>query len=131
MKQDTMGDVVVSYGNKVYVWGADNNWDKTPIKQFNNVCWGSSIEFLDGDFLLRGGKEGQLGFIDYTQTGCDVYPIIMGLHSDRIYAMQRIAKNIVITVSNDEYLKVIHPIYRKCYLKFEARDSLYALTYFY
>ena len=131
MKQHMRGDVVVSYNDEVKVWGAANNWDKTPIKQFNNVCWGSSIEFLDGDLLLRGGKEGQLGFIDYTQTGCDVYPIIMGLHSYRIYAMQRIAKNIVITVSNDEYLKVIHPIYRRCYLKFEARDSLYALTYFY
>ena len=131
MKQDTMGDVVVSYGNKVYVWGAANNWDKTPIKQFNNVCWGSSIEFLSGDFLLRGGKEGQLGFIDYTQTGCDVYSIIVGLHLNYINVIQRIAKNIVITASNDGYLKVIHPIYRKCYLKYKARESFFALAYFY
>ena len=34
MKQHMRGDVVVSYGNKVYVWGADNNWGKDPIKQF-------------------------------------------------------------------------------------------------
>ena len=131
MKQHMRGDVVVSYKINVKVWGAANNWDNTPIKQFNNVCWGSSIEFLNGDLLLRGGDEGQLEFIDYTQTGCKVYPIIMRLHSDRIYVIQRIAKNIVVTASGDRYLKVIHPIYRICYLKFKVKGHLKALAYFY
>ena len=129
MKQHMRGDVVVSHKDQVRVWGAANNWGNTPIKQFD--VKGRSIEFLSGDLLLRGGEEGQLEFIDYTQTGCDVYPIIMGLHSGFVTAIQRIAKNIVITASNDGYLKVIHPIYRKCYLKFNARFILYALAYFY
>ena len=129
MKQHMRGNVVVSYRDKVRVWGAANNWDKTPIKQFDVKGW--SIEFLSGDLLLRGGDEGQLEFIDYTQTGCDVYPIIVGLHLGFVTAIQRIAKNIVITASDDGYLKVIHPIYRKCYLKFKARGALYALAYFY
>ena len=124
------GDVVVSHGNKVKVWGAANNWGGDPIKIFD-VCCGLSIEFLSGDLLLRGGPEGQLEFIDYAQTGCKLPPIIEGLHSKSINAIQRIAKNIVITASYDEYLKVIHPISRRCYLKFKARNSLYALTYFY
>ena len=129
MKQHIGGDVVVSYENNVKVWGAANNWGNAPNKLFDVKGW--SIEFLDGDLLLRGGEEGQLEFIDYIQTGCDVYSIIMGLHSKYIYAIQRIAKNIVITASDDGYLKVIHPIYRKCYLKFNARKPLYALAYFY
>ena len=70
-------------------------------------------------------------FIDYTQTGCKLPPIIEGLHSKSINFIQRIAKNIVITASEDGYLKVIHPIFRRCYLKFKARKSLYALAYFY
>ena len=85
--------------------------------------------------LLRGGNKGQLEFIDYdyTQTGCKVYPTILGLHSEysSFYGIQRIAKNIVVTASDDRYLKVIHPISRRCYLKFKDRESLDALTYFY
>ena len=129
MKQHMRGDVVVDYGDKVKVWGAANNWGENPIKQFD--VKGRSIEFLSGDLLLRGGWEGQLEFIDYTQTGCKLPPIIKGLHSKCIYAIQRIAKNIVITASDDGYLKVIHPISRRCYLKFKARKSLYGLAYFY
>ena len=125
-----MGDVVASYRDKVKVWGAANNLGGDPIKQFD-VCIGSSIEFLSEDLLLRGGWEGQLEFIDYAQTGCNLPSIIMGLHSEFINAIQRIAKNIVITASEDGYLKVIHPISRRCYMKFNARKSLYALTYFY
>ena len=124
------GDVVVSYEDEVKVWGAANNWDNTPIKQFI-VCKGRSIEFLSGNLLLRGGNGGKLEFIDYAQTGCELPPIIMGLHSLYINAIQRIAKNIVVTASFDEYLKVIHPIFRICYLKFKGRKSLYALAYFY
>ena len=129
MKQHMRGDVVVSYRYKVRVWGAANNWGRNPIKQFD-VSDGWSIEFLSEDLLLRG-REGQLEFIDYAQTGCKLPSIIMGLHSGNIYAIQRIAKNIVITASGDGYLKVIHPITRICYLKFKARESLYALAYFY
>ena len=131
MKQHIGGDVVVDYGFEVRVWGAANNWGENPNKQFN-VCGGWSIEFLSGNLLLlRGGLKGQLEFIDYAQTGCELPPIIEGLHSGGITAIQRIAKNIVVTASNDGYLKVVHPIFRKCYLKFKARDSLYVLAYFY
>ena len=131
LKQHIGGDVVVGYWNKVKVWGAANDLVLTPIKQFNKVYFGLSIEFLDGDLLLRGGDEGQLEFIDYAQTGCELPSTIMGLHSKHINAIQRIAKNIVITASADGYLKVIHPIYRRCYLKFNARKPIYALAYFY
>ena len=130
MKQHIGGDVVVSYWDKVRVWGAANHLGEDPIKQFD-VCEGWSIEFLSENLLLRGGQKGQLEFIDYAQTGCKLPPIIKELHSKFINAIQRIAKNIVITASDDGYLKVIHPISRICYLKFKARKSLYALAYFY
>ena len=129
MKQHTRGDVVVSYGYKVQVWGAANNWGENPIKQFNNL-YGCSIEFLSENLLLAGGRNGQLEFIDYAQTGSNLPPIIERLHSDCIHAIQRIAKNILVTVSADGYLKVVHPMSRKFYLKFKA-SSLYALAYFY
>ena len=128
MKQHIGGDVVVGYWFKVRVWGAANNWGEDPIKQFD--VKGYSIEFLSENLLLRGGWEGHLEFIDYTQIG-RLPSTIMGLHSKSIYAIQRLAKNIVITASDDGYLKVIHPISRRCYLKFKARKSLYALAIFY
>ena len=131
MKQHLGGEVVASNYYEVRVWGAANNWEEDPIKQSNAVCNGISIEFLDGDLLIRGGWSGQLEFIDYLQTGCELPPIIEGLHLNRIYAIQRIAKNILVTASYDGYLKVIHPISRISYLNYEARDSLYALVYFY
>ena len=130
IKQHMRGDIAVNYWDKVRVWGAANNWGGDPIKQFA-VCEGQSIGFLSGNLLLRGGREGQLEFIDYGETGCNLPPIIMGLHSKYINAIKRIAKNIVITASEDGYLKVIHPISRRCYLKFKAREALYALAYFY
>ena len=130
MKQHMRGDIVINYWNKVRVWGAANDLGEDPIKQFD-VCIGSSIEFLSEDLLLRGGSKGQLEFIDYAQTGCKLPSIIMGLHSEFIYAIQRIAKNIVITADENGYLKVIHPISRRCYLKFKARKPLFALAYFY
>ena len=129
MKQHMRGDVVISYEDKLRVWRAANNWGENPIKQFNVKGW--SIEFLSGDLLLRGGWQGRLEFIHYVQTDCKLPSIIMGLHSGSIYAIQRIAKNIVVTASYDGYLKVIHPISRRCYQKFKARKSLDALTYFY
>ena len=129
MKQHIRGDIVINYWEKVRVWGAANNLGNTPIKQFD--VKGRSIEFLSGDLLLSGGHEGQLEFIDYAQTDCKLPSIIMGLHSNCIYAIQRIAKNIVVTASGDGYLKVIHPISRRCYLKFKARMPLYVLAYFY
>ena len=129
MKQHIGGDVVFSYEDKVRVWGAANNWGEDPIKQFD-VCKGWPIEFLSGDLLLRGGQEGQLEFIDYAQIGYKL-SIIKGLHSKCINAIQRIAKNIVIIASDDGYLKVIHPISRRCYMKFKARKPLEALAYFY
>ena len=130
MKQHIGGDVVVGYGDKVWVWGAAK-WGQNPIKQFNIVYTGHTIEFLSGNWLLRGGNQGQLEFIDYAQIGCKLPSTIMGLHSKYISAIQRIAKNIVVTASDDEYLKVIDPISRICYLKFKARESLNALAYFY
>ena len=129
MKQHIGGDVVVNYVNEVKVWGAANNWVEIPIKL--DIGFGWSIEFLSGDLLLRVGDEGELEFIDYTQTGRKLHPIIGGLHSNRIRAIQRIAKNIVVTTSYDRYLKVIDPISRSCYLKFKARDPLNAIAYFY
>ena len=131
MKQHIGGDLLVSDRHEVNVWGAANNWDNIPIKQFNNVCDGCLIEFLDGDLLLRGGLSGQLEFIDYAQTGCKLPPIIMGVHSKYINAIQQIAKNIVITASADGYLKVIHPISRKLYLSFKKNEGFNPLAYFY
>ena len=66
------GEVAISYYKKVKVWGAANNW-RHSFKQFN-VCFGISIEFLDGDLLLRGGWKGELEFIDYAQIGCQLPP---------------------------------------------------------
>ena len=127
IKYDMRRDIViVSHWNKVSVWGADN----THIQKFDTK--GESIEFLSEDLLLRGGDEGQLEFIDYSQTGCKLYPTIEGLHSDSICAIQRIAKNIVITVSDDGYLKVIDPISRQLYLRFKSNEGGFvALAYFY
>ena len=130
MKQHMRGDVVINYLDKVKVWGAANDLGNTPIKQFD-VCCGWSIEFLSENLLLRGDYEGRLEFKDYAQTCCKLPPIIEGLHSKCINAIQRIAKNIVITASDDGYLKVIEPISRKCYMKYKGRESLFALAYFY
>ena len=128
MKQ-YMGKVAVSNDEKVIIWAA-NNW-AAPLKQFS-VCDGDSIEFLSGDILLRGGYKGEVEFIDYAQTGCSMPPI-QGLHSNVIYDIQRIAKNIVITASMDGFMKVIGPISRKCYLNFKKRDHClwFAIACFY
>ena len=101
MMQHTGGDLVVSYLNKVKVWGTANNWGQNPIIQFNNLPYARSIQFLSGNLLLRGGKKGQLEFIHYAQTASQLPPIIEVLHSDNIYAIQPIAKNIVVTASGD------------------------------
>ena len=130
MKQHMRGDVVVNYRYKLRVWETANDLGNTHIKQFD-VCDGWSIEFLSEDLLLIGGQEGQLEFIDYGEIGCQLPPIIMGVDSECINAIKRIAKNIVITASEDGYLKVIHPLFRRCYLKFKARKFIYALAYFY
>ena len=130
MKQH-LGEIAVSYKEKVSVWGAVNNWE-APINQFS-ACDGFSIEFLSGDILLRGGGlKGQLEFIYYAQIGCSMPPI-QRLHSEIIYDLQRIAKNIVITASMDGFMKVIDPISRKCYLNFKKRDNYqwFAIAYFY
>ena len=131
MKQHIGGDVAISYAGEFFVFGAANNWE-APIKQFR-VCVGFSIEFLDRDILLRGGLSGQLEFVDYAQTGCLMPPDIQGLYSCYIEAIQRIANNILVTVTNDGYIKVINPISRKCYLKFKINDQWYssAIVYFY
>ena len=83
MKQ-YMGEVAVSYGEKVIIWGAANNWGD-PLKQFK-VCQGWPIEFLSEDILLIGGYKGQLELIDYSQIGCDI-SYIQGLHSSVIYVI--------------------------------------------
>ena len=131
MKQHMRGDVVVSFWKNVKVWGAANNWDKIPIKQFNYFCDGGSLEFLSGDLLLRGELNGQLVFVDYVQTASQLPPAIKQLHSKYINVIQRIANNIVVSASYDGYLKVIDPISRKCYLKFKVRGVLFALAYLY
>ena len=125
MKQH-MGEVAVSYNRKIRVWGAANNWAYTPLKEFG-VCYGRSIEFLSGDILLRGGKKGELRFIDYGLTGCSLPPPIQVLHSSEINDIQRIAKNIVVTISIDGSLKVIDPISRNGYLNFKKDKELYAV----
>ena len=105
MKQHHEGEVALSYTIKVLVLGAVNNWE-TPIKQFR-VSDGYSIEFLDRDILLIGGLNGELEFIDYSQTGCYMPPDIQQLHSSSIQAIQRIAKNIIVTASYDGYTAVM------------------------
>ena len=132
IKQHHEGEVALNYDDKVFVLGAVNNWE-APIKQFR-VCTGYSIEFLDRDILLKAGLNGQLEFIDYTQTGCSMPPNIKGLHSRYIEAIQRIAKNIIVTASSyDGFLKVIDPITRKCYLKYMINDKWITspISYFY
>ena len=121
MKQHRGGEVIVSYREKIIVLGAVNNWE-APIKQFR-VCEGWSIELFDRDLLLRGGFDGQLEFIDYSQTGCSMPPDIQGLHSTYIEAIQQIAKNILVTASKDE-LKIIDPISKNCYLKLRINGQL-------
>ena len=124
------GEVALGYKNNVIILGAVNNWE-APIKQFR-VCAGCSIEFLDRDLLIRGGFDSELEFIDYSQTGCSIPPNIRGLHTYNIRAIQRIAKNILVTASFVGYLKVIDPIIRKCYLKFKISEKrTNAITYFY
>ena len=127
MKQH-LGEVLVSYWNgKVRVWGTANNW-RNPIKKFS-VCFGDVIEILSDTLLLRGGVLGQLEFIDYSQVGCELPPIIQQMH---INAMQRITKNLVLITSLGRYLKVIDPISRKCYLTFKkVGGRLSAIVYFY
>ena len=130
MKQGIGGEVIVSHLNKVNVWGATNNWVE-PLKQFN-VCDGSSIELLSGDLLLRGGRNGDLEFIDYRETGCTLPMITQGLHTAYIREIKKIAKKIVVTTSNDGYLKVIDPIPRTCYMKFKKSFGWKsAIAYFY
>ena len=121
MKQHIRGHVVVSYEDIVKVWDGAANEGTTPIKQFN-ASNGHSIEFLSPNLLLRGGLWGQLEFIDYALIGCPLPPAINDLHSQRIYAIQRIAKNIVVSASADGYLKVINPISKICYLRFMVRN---------
>ena len=123
MKQHHEGDVAISYTHKVFVLGAVNNWE-APIKQFR-VSAGLSIEFLDKDILLRGESFSQLEFTDYSQIGCSMPPDIQRLHSRYFRAIQPIAKNVFVTVSNDGSLKVIDPVTRKCYLKFKINDHWY------
>ena len=127
MKQHIGGDVAISYYEKIFVLGAVNNWE-APIKQFR-VCDGYLIEFLSEDILLRGKFDGQLEFIDYAQTGCSIPPTIQGLHSNVFYDIQRIAKNIIVTASDNASLKVINPIIRKCYLEFKR--NIETIVYFY
>ena len=128
MKQH-MGEVAVNYDRAIKVWGAANNWEY-PLKQFG-VCDGRSIEFLTSDILLRGGDKGQLEFIDYRLTGCSLPSPIKGLHSRNIIAIQRIAKNIVATGSDDGSLKVIDPKSRNGYLNFKKGLWVKAMAYFY
>ena len=128
MKQQYMGNVAVSdYWGKISIWGGSNNWENS-LKQFS-VCAGISIEFLDRNILLRGGAKGELEFIDYREIGCFLPPSIQGLHSNAIYAIQRIAKNIVITASVDITMKIIDPILRKCYLNFQG-DNIKTIVYY-
>ena len=129
MKQH-MGEVAVSYNKNIKVWGATNNWARTPYKQFG-VCYGHSIEFLTSDILLRGGYNGDLEFIDYRLTGCSLPKHIRKLHSRNIFAIQRIAKNIVSTGADDGSLKVIDPISRIGYLNFKIGSWVRAIAYFY
>ena len=124
-----MGEVAVSYDLSIRVWGAAN-WANTPYKQFG-VCYGHSIEFLTSDILLRGGYNGDLEFIDYRLTGCSLPKPIRKLHSRNIFAIQRIAKNIVSTGADDGSLKVIDPISRIGYLNFKIGSKVRAIAYFY
>ena len=130
MRQHHEGEMAISYYEEIFVLGAVNNWE-TPIKQFR-VCAGYSIEFLDRHILLKAGRKGQLEFIDYTQTGCSMPPNMKGLYSDDIVAIQNIAKNILVTVADDGFLKVIDPISRKCHLNFTKGDQyMRTIAYFY
>ena len=148
MKPHIGGYVVASYWDKVIVWGTANDLGNTntniPHKQFNKVCKGYSIEFLDEDRLLRGGIKSHLEFIDYEgkyKYGDYKYgkygkykpllPTIRKLHICSICAIQRIAKNMVVIASDDGYLKVVDPIRRRCYLKFKVSGVLLTLAYIY
>ena len=136
MTQHMGGDVVVnyrnmfSYRNIISVWGAYNNWE-IPLKEFRDLRDEYLIEFLSGDLLLRGGGEGELEFIDYGEIGCELPPVIQQLHFRDIRGIQRIAKNIVVTASDDGYLKVIDPMVRKCYLKYKKSEGFSSVIYLY
>ena len=129
MKQHHDVEVAFSYKWDVIIWGATNNWT-LPFRLFI-FCAGYSIEFLSDHLLLRGEK-GQLEFVDYAQTASPLPPPIVQLHSNSIIAIQKIAKNIAITTSDDGSLKVIDPIFRNCYLNFkEGYHWMKAIAYFY
>ena len=96
--------------DRVTMWGKKNNW-KIPIKRlFSQNNW--SIELLDSNLFLRGGERGKLKIMDLL-TGNSLQSI--PLHS---YIILHIAKNIVVTVSDDRSVKIIDPLTRKCYLIF-------------
>ena len=130
MKLGDDGEIVVSYWQEVAVFAIANNWGDSPLKQFR-VCYGRSIEFLSEDLLLRGGFKGELKFIDYAQTGnCLPWPI-KRLHKSTITDIQRIAKNIVVTVAADRSIKVLDPISKVGYLNYKCDCCLRVIGYLY
>ena len=134
MKKSKWDDVVVSHPNIVKKWGAFNEWVGSH-KQFGGLCDGGPIEFLsEGNLLLRGGNKGELEFINFRGRYEGTPPTIKRLDSADILDIKRIAKNIVVTVSMDGYLKVIDPISipRTCYMKFKKSFGWKkAIAYFY
>ena len=107
--------------NKINLWGSSNNW-KGSIQEFKFRTPGSSLEFLERNVLLRGGNLGELQIIEFP-TGNPLQPLIQAIHSDIIRGILRIAKNIIVTISDDGSAKVSNPISRKCFSKFTDFDG--------
>ena len=129
MKTLDSGSVAVCLAYKVTLWGRENNWE-SPTTQYQKFPCGRglSIEFLSGNILLRGDQNGHVDIIHMsTHIHLKVLP---KLHTINVREILRIGKNIVVTVSDDGYLKVTDPISLVCYFNKNTQKTLYTLTKF-
>ena len=120
------GEVAVSGSKVVAVWGDVNNWE-VPYKVFNggfiNIGL-STVEILSKELFVRGGRTGDIEIVDYTQTQTQTQRItVIKVHSDCINDLLRISKNIVVSASENEILKAIDVVYKKCYFIFQNKNE--------
>ena len=116
-------DVACCMWNKVELWGRANNWEG-PL-QVDELNIGCSVEYISPSLFLRGGRWGRLDIL----LGTSVQGF--ALHSLAINDILHIAKNIVVTVSNDKTVKVIHITQPKCFLNFtDNTDRVLAIAKF-
>ena len=126
------GELIAScFLRRIIIWNI-NNWE-TPksVFKFNKKLIGAtSIQCLSADIFLRGKDDGELEILDL-RSGDKVEEVIP-LHTEVIMDIQKIAKNILVTVSEDDHMKVTDVLDRKCYYDFhESVDPIYCIAKFY